>query len=229
MRAPGRELAPGLWTVERPQRVAGLELGARMTVVRIRERGLWLHSPVGLDDVLRRRLDALGTVRYVVAPNRFHHLHVADYARAYPSAKRYAAPGLPEKRPGVHFHEVLDDVPPPEWGGVLDVVVFRAIPATQEVIFFHKPSRTLILTDLAFNLREDRPPLTRAVFTLLGGQGRLQPTRLTRWLIRERRAARRLVDRILAWNFHRVIVSHGDVVEIEGHEHFRDAFAWLLR
>jgi hypothetical protein len=62
------EVAPGLWVVERPQRFAGAELGARMTVIRLADGGLFVHSPVALDPALSRELTALGEVRCVIAP-----------------------------------------------------------------------------------------------------------------------------------------------------------------
>ena len=63
-----RELDEGLWVEDRPLRLLGIEVGARMTVVRLEDGGLFLHSPVALDADLRSDLDALGPVRCVVAP-----------------------------------------------------------------------------------------------------------------------------------------------------------------
>jgi hypothetical protein len=93
-------LAPELWVVDRPLRlpVVKAEIGTRMTIVRLRDRGLFLHSPVKLELNLRQALYQLGEVRAIAAPNRVHHLFVADYLAAYPQAKSYAAPGLESKR-----------------------------------------------------------------------------------------------------------------------------------
>jgi hypothetical protein len=44
---------------------------------------------------------------------------------------------------------------------------------------------------------------------------------------RDKQAARRSVAAILEWDFDRVVVSHGQVLETGGHEQFRAAFAWL--
>ena len=82
-----RKLAENLWVEERSQRFYGLEVGARMTVMRLADESLLLHSPVSLDPQLRRELDSLGAVRYAVAPNRFHHLYAGEVAKAYPEAR----------------------------------------------------------------------------------------------------------------------------------------------
>ena len=77
-----RALAPDLWVTERPLRFLGIKMETRMTVARLPGGALWIHSPVPLAPELRKELDALGSVRFVVAPNRFHHLSVGDYATA---------------------------------------------------------------------------------------------------------------------------------------------------
>jgi hypothetical protein len=49
-----------------------------------------------------------------------------------------------------------------------------------------------------------------------------------RLLIRDRAAARRSVEKLLQWNFDRVIVTHGEVLETGGHERVAAAFAFLM-
>jgi hypothetical protein len=222
-----RELATDLWVTERPQRFFGIEMGTRMSVVRLADGGLFVHSPVHLDNDTRRALDALGPVRAVVAPNRYHHLYVGEYFTAYPEARIYAAPGLPEKRADLSFHGVLTDEAPALWAGQIDQLVFRALPVLNDALFFHRRSRTLIVTDLVFNLLHTNSLATRLVFSLDGAYGRFGPSRLWRLLTRDRATARAAVDRILSWNFDRVVLAHGDVLETGGHEAFRQGFAWL--
>jgi hypothetical protein len=221
-------LGPGLWTVERPQRFYGLEVGTRMNVARLADGSLLLHSPVSLDAALRRELDALGPVRFAVAPNRVHHLHAGCVARAYPGAKLWIAPGLERKRPDLVFEGVLGDEPPPAWRGQLDQVFFRGRPYENEVVFFHRASRTLLLCDLAFHFGPRTHPATRLLMRLIRSYGRFGPSQLDPLLIRDRRAARESLERILAWDFDRVAVAHGDVLERGGREALRAGYAWLL-
>ncbi len=223
-----RDLADNLWVVERPQRFYGLEVGTRMTVMRLADGSLLLHSPVALDAQLRAALDALGTVRFVVAPNRFHHLYAGEALRAYPQARLWVAPGVDTKRPDLKFVAVLTDDAPAEWSAEVAQTFFRGRPFENEVTFFHRPSRTLILCDLAFNFGPRTPALTRLVTTLVGGYGRFGPSRIDPLFVRDRAAARQSLERILSWDFDRVIVAHGDVVESGGHAALRAGYAWLL-
>src|SRR5512134_338707 len=228
MHPPLYELARDLWVAERPQRFYGLEVGTRMTVIRLADGSLLLHSPVALDAGLRRQLDALGPVRFAVAPNRVHHLYAGKVAEAYPEARLWVGPGLEKKRPDLVFAGILGDEAPVEWRGQLDQVFFRGRPYENEVVFCHRASRTLILCDLAFNFGPRTALATRILMSLLRSYGYFGPSKLDPLLIRDRRAARESLERILAWDFDRVVVAHGDVLESGGHEALRRGYAWLL-
>jgi hypothetical protein len=222
-----RQLDRNLWVEERSQRFYGLEVGTRMTVMRLADGSLLLHSPVVLDPTLRAELDALGPVRFAVAPNRVHHLYAGGVAEAYPGARLWVGPGVERKRPDLPFEEVLGDEAPEPWRAQVDQVFFRGRPYENEVVFHHRESRTLILCDLAFNFRKGTHPLTRLLMRASGSYGRFGPSRLDPLLIRDRKAARASLESILAWDFDRVVVAHGDVLESGGREALRRGYAWL--
>ena len=223
-----RELAGDIWIAERPQRFYGLEVGTRMTVIRLADGSLLLHSPVGLESRLRRELDSLGAVRFAVAPNRFHHLHAGEVMQAYPEARLWVAPGVERKRPDLAIEAVLGDEAPAGWRDEVDQVFFRGRPFENEIVFLHRASRTLILCDLVFNFGPRAGRVTRLVMKMLRSYGRFGPSSLDPFLIRDRIAARRSLERILAWDFDRVVVAHGDVLESEGPDALRAGYAWLL-
>lgn len=217
--------AEDVWTDTREAKFLGVETGTRMTIVRLREGGLFVLSPVALIGDTQREIDALGEVRAVVAPSLFHHLFVAQWIAAYPRALFCACPGLEWKRPDLRFDCVLGDTPHPIWAADLEQVYFSA-RRENEIDLFHAPSRTLLCTDALLNLSEHPRRSTRLVARLMGnsapGVGHLEP-----WMIRDRRLARRQVDRMLAWDIERIVLAHGASVAHDGHEVLRRAYAWL--
>lgn len=227
--APLRRLDENLWVAERPQTFFGLPVGTRMSVIRLSGGRLLLHSPVALDPALRAELDAIGTVCFAVAPNRVHHLYAGDVARAYPGARLWIGPGLETKRPDLAFEAILGDEAPAEWRGEVDQVFFRGRPYENEVAFFHRASRTLLLCDLAFNFGPSAALPTRILMRMMRSYGHLGPSKLDPLLIRDRRAASQSLERILAWDFDRVVVAHGDVLESGGHAVLSRGYAWLRR
>lgn len=227
MTAPLTALAPDLWVASRPLPLVVGDIGTRMTIVRLPDGGLFLHSPVKLDDATKQALDAIGPVRCVVAPSKVHYLFLAPYGAAFPDARLFAPPGLAEKRADLRFHLTLGNDAAPEWRGTLEQHLFQGAPFLNEIVFFHPASRTLVLTDLAFNMTT-RPRGRAALFTtLIGAVGHFGPHRLVRLLMRDRRAARESVQRILKWDFDRVIVTHGEVLETGGKARFAEAFRFL--
>jgi hypothetical protein len=215
-----------LWVATRPLPMWIGDIGCRMTVIRLGDGGLFLHSPVSLDDATREALDRLGPVRWIVGPSRVHHFYLADYTRAYPGAVLCGAPGLPEKRRDLPFQRVLDDDSPP-WGTEIRMRLFHGAPAMNELVFFHPATRTLLLTDLAFNVPA-HGGRARIFHRLVGATGRFGPHRIIRMAIRARAAARASLQAIRAWDFDRVVVSHGDVLARAGKAAFERAFApWL--
>lgn len=217
--------ADDVWIDARSAAFFGVECGSRMTIARMADGGLFVHSPVGLDPATRAAVDALGPVRAVVAPSLFHHLHVASWMKAYPDAIFGACPGLEWKRPDLAFTCVVADEPHPVWRGQLAQVYFSS-RRENEVVFFHDRSRTLICADALLNLSTIASPGTRLVARAMGNTrpGFGWPERL---MVRDRRVARRQVERILEWDTDKLVLSHGTPVEGAGRDVFRCAYAWL--
>lgn len=232
-----KNLAPDLWIFDQPEFSTGFaKIGTRMTAIKLAGGGLFLHSPIKLDDETRRALDTLGEVAAVVAPSRAHHLFVTDYTKAWPAAKLYGPPGLVGEiadfrarlgaRRDLKLDAVLGDEPQPEWAGEIDQHLFKGAPQLNEVVFFHRASRSAIFTDLVFNVPANFKQ-ARIFYTVVGARGRFGPHRLVRQTIRDHKAARESVAKVLEWDFDRVIVTHGDVLESGGKAKFAEAFAYL--
>ncbi|MEQ9619570.1 MAG: DUF4336 domain-containing protein [Deltaproteobacteria bacterium] len=217
-------LAEDIWSIQSSHTLLGIDFGGRMTVIRLASGDLFLHSPVRLTDSLREELNALGNVKHLVAPNRFHHLNVGDYVKAYPEAELYAAPGLPEKRRDIKFTGVLSDGTEYGWGDEVEHLLFGGIPLLNEVVFFHPESATLILADLIFNFSHDLSTAQRIFARIDDVYMEPRVSRLTRLLfLKNREKARKSADRILSWDFDRVLVAHKDMVEKGGYEAVRKA------
>lgn len=214
-----RELAPEVHVVERPQRFLGVELGTRMTVLRL-EGGLLLHSPVNVPPEL---LAPLGKPRWALAPNKLHHLYIGPWIEA--GLEAWAAPGLPEKRSDLRFFGVIEAGAAP-FGPEVTVKPLACFPFANEVVLLHRPSRTLILTDLLFNFPPTAPWETRWVMWCAGAYPGCRASVLEQVGMR-RSLAKEELGEILAWDFERIILAHGDIVTEDAKAKFRNAYRWL--
>ena len=215
----------GLWEQTDPLRIAGvLELGHRMTVIRLPSGGLVVHSPCAWNEALDAELRELGPVEWFLVPSAMHDLYLLGWARAFPQTPWLAPSRIRPRR--LPVHDTIPAVWPAAFRGVLDALPLDGVPRLHEVAVLHRPSRTLIVADLVFNLQTQPSWAGRAGLRALGAYGRLASCRSFRLLVRDRAAFRRSVDRLLAADFDRLIVGHGDCVPSGAKQALRDALEW---
>jgi hypothetical protein len=221
---------PEIWLADGPEtEVIGFRYPTRMAVIRLADGGLFIWSPVALSDELRRDVAALGEVCHLVAPNSLHHLFLGEWRDAYPQARLYAAPGLARRRPDLDFQAELGDAPPLEWAGDLDQVLMHGNRITTEAVFFHRPSGTVLFTDLIQQFPRGWFRGWRAVVARLDLMTAPEPSvpRKFRTAFIDRRAARTALQRILGWPSSKVLMAHGRPVERNGQAFIARAFRWL--
>ncbi len=207
----------------------GVHFPIRMTVIKLSGGGLWLHSPVPIDDALAANLKALGPVEHIVAPNALHHLYLADCAKRYPDACVYGPKALVDKRPEVAFDAFLDEDNAWLWGAEVDQRFIQGIPWMQETVFFHKPSATLVVTDLVFNIHKSPRLMSKLVLIFMAGAWKkLAQSRLVRFSTKDKQAAGASAARIFEWDFKRLIMAHGDIVEHNARTGLKEALSWML-
>lgn len=221
------QLHTDLWICRVPYRAMGMPLGRQLVVVRLPTGGLWVHSPVPMTPELRQELAALGDVRHVVGPNLWHDECLREFQAVHPHARFHAAPGLAAQKKDVRFDAELSDTPHPEWADVLDQHLVKGMPKMNEIVFFHRASRSLILADLAFNLGPDGPWWFALAMRAYGAWNRFGPTPLEKGMMRDRSAVRASIDHILTWDFDRILVGHGRNVDTDAKATFREAYAFL--
>jgi len=199
---------------------------ARATFLRVDGGGLLVHSPLGIDDETARYIDTLGEVRFLVAPNCMHWLFLKAARDRYPSAQVLGAPGLEKKLRGVPFEPLPDSGRIPGIGGV-QVLRVQGAPTMSEHAFFHENSRSLVVTDLIFNIHATRSLVMQMYLRLGGAYRRTAQSRVWRFLVRDRAAAAISARTLLGWDFERVVVAHGEVVAHGARERTVEALRWM--
>jgi Domain of unknown function (DUF4336) len=223
-----RSWAEELWIAEAALRFYGVEFGTRMTVIRLADGSLMLHSPVTLTAQLRAELDALGPVRHIVSPNKLHHLYLGAAVAAWPDATLYVPPGLAKKCPQYAHGVALTDEAPAAWADRLEQLVIRGSQAMQEVVFFHARSRTLIVADLCEHFGPHSALLTRIVARVFRMYGRPRMPPDWQLTFRDHAARRASFERLLRWDFDRVILAHGALLEHGAKAIFEREYAWAM-
>ncbi len=219
----------GLWIADGDNFTGfGTWFPVRMVVARVGD-GLWVHSPISLADGVGDAIDALGPVRWIVNPCGFHGKWVPEALARWPEATHLGSSAHTLLKSKLPASEPLDPGPHPAWATELDQLLIAGCPKVGESVFLHRPSGTLICTDLIFNIHRSKTWLMPWVLRMVGAWRRPAQSRLWRSFTKDRSAARASCEAVLAWDFDRVLMAHGDVLEgPETKAALRSALAWML-
>ncbi|KAL8716414.1 MAG: hypothetical protein Q9220_000321 [cf. Caloplaca sp. 1 TL-2023] len=250
-----RRVTPNITTCSAPfNRFGHFKVGGRGTIVRLQSGALAVFSPTALTPEVRSTVESLGNnVGYLAAMDFEHHIFISEWARAFPSAKVLGVEGLPEKRQkdpetaGTNFSHVFDmknktDLKiDPEFDNEFDYE-YMGSHANKELVFCHKPDRTLIEADVMFNLpaheqysktgeKATDGILTRFFTGFQNTVGAATWQKRFLWHVAsapDRKGFNASASKIDGWDFDKIIPCHGDVIESGGKEVFRRLFAWHL-
>ena len=232
-----KPLAPDVFIVDSLMPGAiGKLTPARMTVIRLPGGDLLLHSPTPYSGELQRQLEQLGRIRHLMAPNVVHWMFVKDWQQACPGATVWAAPGLGRRRQvrrsGLRIDHELSEATPSAWGEDIELLMVPGGLGFTEVALHHRPTRTLVLTDLVLNLeRHKLAAFVRPVADLFGitAPDGMPPPYLRAIVKLRRRGAEGAARRLLALRPERVIFAHGRIFARDGTTALRRSLRWLVR
>jgi hypothetical protein len=220
-------LDDAIWTDAQPVRIVGMRLCANMTVLRLPNSSLLLHSPISMTPERREQIAALGRVAHLYAPNLFHHLHLGEWSEAFPEARVSAPALLAKKRPDLRIDRVHGAALEPALDGVVDEVEITGCRLGESVLF-HRASRTLLAADLVHNIGRPAGLWERVYTRTMGFHDQIALSRVIRWTaFSDRKAARRSIDRVLELPFERLLVGHGAPINADAKQSLRAAFTWL--
>jgi len=225
--------AKDLWIAKGPDvRDLGILWTTRMVIVKLHDGSLWVDSPVYVQSDTLKRVISLGPVRYLVAGTPRHVWRLANWHSLFPEAELWASRPSPLTlgKSQLAFTRVLEDDPPKGWLEDLEQMVFKGNPLIEEVIFRHKRSRTVILDDLIQNHLEVKGhPFRNAVFKLAGVASPDGGVPLDiRLSFIHRDLARQSLDKLLSWDFDKLILAHGVCIEKNAKDFVKSAFQWLM-
>lgn len=228
-----RAFADNVWIVDGPNvRDMGIMFTTRMTVVKLSDGSLWVNSPVSVPFDTLKRITDLGPVTYLLAATPRHVWRLAAWHTLFPEAQLWSSRTtlLTLKKRPLPLTGVLGDEPPQAWADDFDQLIFKGNTLLDEVLFFHKQSGTVILDDL-IQIHPDvkDKPLRDALLKLEGvgcpdgGVGldiRLSFT--------NGNLARQSLEKLLSWDFDKLIIAHGNCIEKDAKPFVREAFRWLV-
>lgn len=225
-----QEFGPCLYSADGPTvSFFGFPYPTRMALARLSDSSLWVWSPIALTDNLAKAVDSIGRVRYIVSPNKLHHLFLREWSCRWPDAQLYAPPGLARKKPELRFAADLGDEPNPMWAADIDQVIFRGSFAMEEVAFFHRASGTAIFGDLIQRFAASEMSAWKMTLMRLDGLVGEQGSTPREWraTFLHRARTRAALKRVLGWKPVRLLIAHGQCANSNASEIITAALSWI--
>ena len=221
-------IAPGLWQATHEHFPGGMHWPCRCTLIEAQSGELLIYSPVPFSEQDVRHIANLGKVRWIVAPNTFHHLWVSSAQRQFIEARTFVTEGVATKQPKLEYEGVLPTTVPDAWYNTLEIAHIDG-SSFNEVVLFHKPTHSLVVTDLVFNIHKSKGWVAPLVFRMMGTYKKFAQSKLWRLTTRDRDAACASVEKILEWPIERIIMAHGCILDVDAHRKLAAALFWMRR
>jgi hypothetical protein len=223
-----------IWIVDGPiVNFNSIPFPTRMTIIRLENNKLWVHSPIELTNELKNNINDIGDVTYLIAPNKIHYWWVEDWKKIYPNVIICVAPGV-KKNAKKHGKNISVDIEFTkehnfEWSNEISHLLVKNNYMV-EVIFFHHLSQTLILTDLIENFEKSKINnkmilLMAKIGNVLYPNGRT-PIDIQLLFIGHKKELRKCIEKMINWNPIRIILAHGYWYNNNGTNELKRAMSW---
>jgi len=209
-----RPLAENLWIKSYPLSILGTQHGRNVTLIRLASGKVVVHSMAPFSRADVAEMQSLGPTGWLLEAMLLHDTYAREGRDAFPGVQFLAPPGFSE---AVAFPTTPMRPAPGEWQGEIEVFALAGVPRLNEHLCVHVPTRTLIVADLVFNFAPDERGWDRFFHRHIVGFKRYPGmSRVFRFCIKDRAAFRASLEPILAADFDRIIVGHGQVIERDG-------------
>ncbi|MGF1767485.1 DUF4336 domain-containing protein [Enterovibrio makurazakiensis] len=216
-----------LWYYDDSFRCFGVDIGQRMTVIRLADGGLLVHNPCELTESLKSQIDALGIVRCVTTANHTIHQSLSDWWLTYSDAYFYSAPDLAAKRSDIGFDGELTSKSSPLWRNQLYQTVLRGNNQREDVVFCDPESQTLVIGE-SIMLLSGGSVLRQLVGKSSGCHTHVRVPFYEKYRVTDIKLLRRSLQEILTWPFDHILPIHGDPIQGDGKKKLAAAYSWVL-
>jgi hypothetical protein len=217
-----------IWVTERPVWFSGVRLRSRTTIVRLSDDALWVHSPCPPTEELCAALDRLGEVRWIVVPNRYHHLQAPATAARYPKALVVGPKSVEPRNPNVRLSMGADD---PEYIGAtpgLTPIPLAGVPFLDETVFFHAASGSLIAADMLMSACARDHWTWRISARIWGRYEKNRTPPDVRVFTRASTAVAASLEQMRALPLQRILVAHSDPITEEPAQQLAEAWSFAV-
>lgn len=185
---------------------AGVIFPAKTIIVR-GEKNIYIISPKDLNKEECKFLVDSNKNLIFISPNNVHNIHLKTMKDKFPNAEFYG-PKRSAKQSGVNLEKTSNLKAHNE----LIPIFIDGCKTLSETCFYHEQSKTLIATDLLFNMHHKMNFASRMAFIMAGAYHKLNMSRLIRVSRNDKKAFRNSLEKLLESPFENMILNHGESI-----------------
>lgn len=183
-----------------------MTLPVRSVLLEVGDRKLLISPGSRLTDSDYKKM---GDVTDLIAPNLFHCAGIPAAKKFFPKVKVWGVKAVKEVKPQILWDEIIDESTWP-FKEQLPIVCIEGMPKVNEVVFFEKASRSLIVTDLCFNMKNQKGFASWLILNMFGTYNKLGVSRFYINFVKDKFLFKKSIEKVLSLDFDNIIVSHGD-------------------
>lgn len=214
-------LDENIYVLRYPLKVARCNLGRVVTVIRLQSGQTLVHSTAPFGDREIHSIRGIGEPGWLLEATNFHDTTAAAGRAAFPEIPYLVPEGFPK---ATSLDASTISTGASALSEELEFIKIEGIPKLNEHAVFHKPSRTLILADLLFNLPENAGAWTRWVLKT-AARIRQFPGQSAyfRHFIKDEAAYQESLQKLAALDFEKIIFGHGTPIVDQAKSKFQTA------
>lgn len=189
----------------------GVHLPVRSVLLQL-TKGTVLISPIHFSQDQIQSIRELTPVTDIIAPNLHHNKFLGEAHLKFPGSKIWAPMGFKQKYSQKTELTVVDRTLGEDFWpfhGELEMLVLEGAPTMNEAVFFHVASKTLIVTDLVFQILRPSGLISSLVFRKFGTYKRFAMSKFWLKFVKDKGAFERSLEKVFQWDFESVLMAHG--------------------
>ncbi len=218
-----KKVAENIFTYEYSAKIMpGVHFPVTSSFLELDNNELMIISPGPFEQKMIQEIVAKYSMVYCVAPNAFHHLNLKSFNDLFPNIDIYGPESITKKQPWLSEKLLsLDSLK----DKLIDQISFFPILGNSildETVFYCRRSKSLIVTDLFFNMRNPMPLGRKCILSLVGAKNKIAQSKLIKSSTKDKEAYLRSVKPLSELDCKQIIVAHGH--NIEGAAEIKKAF-----
>lgn len=209
-----KKIAENIFTYEYSAKIMpGVHFPVTSSFLELDNNELMIISPGPFEQKMIQEIVAKYSTVYCVAPNAFHHLNLKSFNDIFPKIDIYGPSSITKKQPWLSEKFLsLDSLKEKLTGQILFFPILGN-STLDETVFYCRRSKSLIVTDLFFNMRDPMPLGRKWILSLVGAKNKIAQSKLVKKTTKDKEAYVRSVKPLNELDCKRIIVGHGHIVE----------------